>query len=52
MHWKRAARNAAHYTERAIEGYGALKGMYQAGAAIYNFTRMAAPAFATAAAML
>ena len=52
MHWKKAARNAAQCTTRAIEGYDALKGKYQAGAAIYNFTRMAAPAFATAAAMI
>ncbi len=52
MHWKKAARNAAHYAERAIEFGGALKGMYQAGQAVYNFSRVAAPAFATAAAML
>ena len=52
MHWKRAARNAAHYTQRAIEFGSALKGMYHTGQAIYNFTRVAAPAFATAAAAI
>ena len=52
MNFKRAARNAAHYAQIGIDGYGALKGMYHAGAALYNFTRMAAPAFATAAAAI
>ncbi len=52
MNFKRAARNAAHVAGRVIEGYGALKGMYHAGQAIYNFTRVAAPAFATAAAAI
>ena len=51
MHWKRAARNAAHYAQIGIDGYGALKGMYHAGQAIYNFSRMVAP-FATAAAAI
>ncbi len=50
MHWKRAARNAAHYAQIGIDGYGALKGMYHAGQLVYQAARMAAPAFATAAA--